>query len=75
MNKDLNLRPNTIKLLEKNTGRTLFDINYSNIFPDPLPRAMIMKTKIKRKEKQSKGSINKMKRQEFLSWLSRNESD
>ena len=55
MNKGLNLRPNTIKLLEENTGRTLFDINHSNIFPDPLPRAMIMKTKIKRKEKQSKG--------------------
>ena len=30
--KDLNVRPDTIKLLEKNMGRTLFDVNHSNIF-------------------------------------------
>ena len=29
---DLNVRPDIIKLLEKNIGRTLFDINHSNIF-------------------------------------------
>ena len=33
----------TIKLLEENTGRTLFDINFSNISFDPLPRVMQIK--------------------------------
>ena len=44
--KDLNVRPNTIKLLEENTGRTLFDINRSKIFYDPPPRVMRIKAKI-----------------------------
>ena len=44
--KDLNVRPDTIKLLEENIGRTLFDINCSNIFLDPSPRIMEIKTKI-----------------------------
>ena len=33
--KDLNIRPETIKLLEENMGRTLDDINQSKIFYDP----------------------------------------
>jgi len=36
--KDLNARPQTIKLLEENIGRTLDDINQSKIFYDPPPR-------------------------------------
>ena len=44
--KDLNLRPETIKLLEENTGRTLSDINHRKILYDPPPRVMEIKTKI-----------------------------
>ena len=44
--KDLNVRPDTIKLLEEDIGRTLFDINHSKIFFDPSPRVMEIKTKI-----------------------------
>ena len=44
--KDLNARPQTIKLLEENIGRTLDDINQSKIFYDPPPRVMEIKTKI-----------------------------
>ena len=44
--KDLNVRPDTIKLLEDNMGRTLFDISHSKIFFDPPPRVMEIKTKI-----------------------------
>ena len=44
--KDLNVRPDSTKLLEENIGKTLFDINYSKIFFDPLPRVTEIKTKI-----------------------------
>ena len=44
--KDLNVRSDTIKLLEEKIGRTLFDINHSKIFFDPPPRVMKIKTKI-----------------------------
>ena len=43
--KDLNIRPETIKLLEENIGRTLYDINFSKILYDPPPRIMEIKTK------------------------------
>ena len=44
--KDLNVRPETIKLLEENTGRTLNDINQSKILYDPPPRVTEIKTKV-----------------------------
>ena len=44
--KDLNVRPETIKLLKENIGRTLDDINQSKIFYDPPPRVMEIKTKV-----------------------------
>ena len=44
--KDLNIRPDTIKLLEENIGRMLFDINHSNILFYPPPRIMTVKTQI-----------------------------
>ena len=44
--KDLNIRPETIKLLEGNIGRTLTDINYSKIPYNPPPRVMEVKAKI-----------------------------
>ena len=44
--KELNVRPDTIKLLEKNIGRTLSDINRSKIFFDPPLRVIKIKTKI-----------------------------
>ena len=44
--KDLNVRPETIKLLEENIGRTLSDINQSKILCDPPPRVMEIKTKV-----------------------------
>ena len=44
--KDLNVRPETIKLLEENIGRTLDDINRSKMLYDPPPRVMEIKTKV-----------------------------
>ena len=44
--KDLNVRPDTIKVLEENKGRTLFDINHSKILFEPPPREQEIKTRI-----------------------------
>ena len=44
--KDLNLRTETIKLLEENIGKTLSDINHSKILYDSPPRVMEIKAKI-----------------------------
>ena len=46
MDQDLNVRSDTIKLLEKNIGRTLFDINCSYILFDPPLRVVKTKTKV-----------------------------
>ena len=46
--KDLNSRPDTVKLLEENIGRMLDDINQSKILYDPPPRVMERKTRINR---------------------------
>ena len=68
--KDLNIRPNTTKFLEENTGRTLFDINSSNIFLDSSMREMEIKTKTNKWDlvkvicfRTAKKTINKTKRQ------------
>ena len=70
MDRDLNVRLDTIKLLEENTGRTLFDINHSKIFFDPPPRVMEIKTKLNKWDLMkldsfctAKETINKTKRQ------------
>ena len=42
--KDLNVRPDTIKLLEENIGKTVFNVNHSKIFFEPPPRVMKIKT-------------------------------
>ena len=44
--KDLNVKPETIKLLEENIGRTFDDINQRKILYDPPPRVMEIKTKV-----------------------------
>ena len=66
---DLNVTPDTIKLLEENIGKTLFDINHSKIFFDPPPRVMEKNPKINKwdliKLKSfctAKETTNKMKR-------------
>ena len=66
--KDLNVRPENIKLLEENIGRTLSDINHSKILYDPPPRVMEIKAKINKCDLiksfcTTKETINKVKRQ------------
>ena len=68
--KDLNVRPETVKLLEENIGRTLDVVNQSKILYDPPPRVTEIKTKVNKwdliKLKSfciAKGTINKVRRQ------------
>ena len=44
--KDLNVKPETIKLLEENIGKTLSDINHSRILYDTPPSIMEIKAKV-----------------------------
>ena len=68
--KDVNVRPETIKVIEENVGKTLCDINHSRILYDPPSRVLEIKAKINKwdliKLKSfciAKETINKMKRQ------------
>ena len=68
--KDLNIRPETIKLLEEIIGKTLFDINHSRIFYDPHPRILEIKANINKRGLiklksfcTTKETISKVKRQ------------
>ena len=69
--KDLNVRPETIKLLEENIGRTLDDINQSKILYDPPPKIKEIKTKvnkwdlIKQKLLHSKGNYKQDEKKTF----------
>ena len=67
---DLNVRPETIKLLEENIGKTLSDINHNRILYDPPPRVMGVRTKINKCDLiklksfcRMKETISKVKRQ------------
>ena len=68
--KDLNIRPESIKLLEENISKTLSDINHSRILYDPPPRILEIKAKIKKWDLMklksfctAKETISKVKRQ------------
>ena len=68
--KYLNIRPETMKLLEENIGTTHFDISHSKSLFDSPPRVMEMKTKISKGDliklkscSIAKETINKLKRQ------------
>ena len=68
--KDLNVRQETIKLLEENIGKTLSNINHSRILYDPPPRILEIKAKINKWDLikltsfcTSKKTISKVKRE------------
>ena len=62
--KDLNIKHDTIKLLEENIGKTFSDINHSYIVLDQSPKAKEVKVKINKRDliKYSKGSRKQNKK-------------
>ena len=67
---DLNVRPETIKLLEEKIGKTLSDINHRRILYDSHPRILEIKAKINKWDLMKRKSfctaretISKVKRQ------------
>ena len=67
--KDLNVKPEAIKLLEENIGKTLSNINHSRVLYDPPPRVMEIKAKINKWDLMKlknfctmEGTISKVKR-------------
>ena len=72
--KDLNIRQNTIKLLEENIGKTFSDINHSDVFLGQDPKAKEIEAEINKQDPiklihfcTAKEAINKMKRQ-LMDW-------
>ena len=68
--KDLNVRQDSIKILEENTGNTLFELGYSNFLQDTSTKAKETKTKMNywdfikiRSFCTAKDTVNKTKRQ------------
>ena len=68
--KDLDVRPETIKLFKENIGRTLDDINQSKIRYEPPPRVTEIKTKVNKWDLiklksfcRAKETVSKVKRQ------------
>ena len=71
--KDLNIRPETIKHLEENIGKTLSHMNHSRILYDPPPRVMEIKAKINKWDLMKLKSFCTMK--ETISKVKRQPSD
>ena len=68
--KDLTIKPEIVKLLEENMGKTLSNINHSRILYDPPPRILEIKAKINKSDLiklksfcTMRATINKVKRQ------------
>ena len=71
--KDLNIRPETIKLLEENIGKTLSDVNHNKILYDPPPRVTEIKAKINKWDLMKLKSFCTMK--EIISKVKKQPSD